>query len=562
MTAAGLAWAAEWLWECMGGHLERPALETEQGARTYRQLLDDAEQVAIRISERVGQGAILVLAPRAAPDTVVLLLGLWRRGLTVVLANAGAPSARVEELVEALPPAAVLRPRESGEPAAVDDIVTGDLAWRLERCDLPTGFPYGCPDPAYVIATSGSTGTPKLVLCRHSGLRHLTEALIERYGYTPESRVLQFAPASYDAMIADVVVPLAAGSTLVFGTLGEPPSPARICQLLVEEHVTHVTLPPTVLRHLTELQAPGCTIISAGESLDRPLAESLLDRCGRLINAYGPCEATVAATAFDVSSDTADSVPIGAPLSGVDVQLADVPELPVGMHPEAGMISIGGPTVAWGYVAGDQLEAPSTPGFSTDRFVTGDLAWRTEAGELVFAGRVDRQIKRWGHRVEPGAIERVLRSISGVTDCVVVAEAGRLHAFVVSNQPEGTLAAAARELLARHEQPTDWHIVDRLPALASDKIDVTALTTAAAAAAAAASAPPPTSIVDPRLAALWDKFIGGADQPDTDVFAVGGDSLAVVLLLAAVGEEFGVSVDIADFLRLPTLAALDAHVAS
>jgi acyl-coenzyme A synthetase/AMP-(fatty) acid ligase/acyl carrier protein len=318
--------------------------------------------------------------------------------------------------------------------------------------------------------------------------------------------------------------------------------------------VTHLTLPPTVLRHLDALHAPECTVISAGELLDSALAGQLRARCGRLINAYGPCEATIGATAHDVV-ETDDSVPIGTALKGVAVELEAAPELPAGAHPDAGIIAIAGPTVAWGYVIGDRLAPAATPGFSTDgRYVTGDLAWRDDSDALVFAGRIDRQVKRWGHRVEPGAIESRLRTLPRVRDCAVVPEGGRLHAFVVTDGTSQELAEAAPELLLRHEQPTDWHIVDTLPALASDKANVAALKELVAHAA-------PAPAVDPRLAALWEQFIGPIEDPDTDIFGAGGDSMGTILLLAAVQENCGVTVNIEEFLKQPTLGALAERVA-
>jgi non-ribosomal peptide synthetase component F len=554
--------SADWLWQQTTGYSDRPALEAAGATRTYGELVDEADQVAGALCGQLSDtGAVLLLAPRAVPATVVVLLALWRCGMTAVLADAEAPDARIDELLTALPPVAVLRARRPGEPQEAGDVLTLGVAWDLDPHYSPSGFPYGCPDPAYVIATSGSTGTPKLVLCHHTGLRHLSPALAERYGYDSGSRVLQFAPASYDAMIADVVVPLSAGSTLVFEGFGDAPSPALLCDAISGRGITHVTFPPTVLRRLEALDAPRCTVISAGEALDGALAEQLLPRCGRLINAYGPCEATVAATAFDVTVGGSDDIPIGSPLPGVQVGLAPAPDLPAHLPPGSGLISIAGPTVAWGYVADDRLTTPSEPGFSArGRFVTGDVAWRDGQDQLVFAGRIDRQLKRWGHRIEPAAIERRLRGLPGVTDCTVVPDAMQLHAFLVSDEPSDVVTTAARKALPRHELPTHWHLVDALPALASDKVDVAALS-AAATAKSATSSLSPTGDVDPRLVSLWERFVGSAADPDIEVFAAGGDSLAAMLLLAAVEEELDVRVDLVEFLQRPTLAGLEAQVA-
>lgn len=559
MISDGSTGAADWLWQRMAGHLDRPAIEAEHLMLGYRELLERADEVAAELRRELSPGqAVVVLAPRAVPDTVILLLAVWRAGVTAVMGDARITRERLDEMLTALPAAAVLRPSDSSDDEHAGRVETGSLTWQLASHDRPSAFPYGCPDPAYVITTSGSTGTPKLVLCRHSGLAHLADAWRSRCGYTGDSRVLQFAPASYDAMISELFVPLATGSTLVFETLGEPPSPERICHVLNSGRVTHATFPPTVLRHLSGLDAPSCTVTCAGEALDGALAAWLLPRCGRVLNAYGPCEATVAATAFDVTSpDPENAVPIGTPLDGVDVQLAAAADHCDGTTGETGLISIAGPTVAWGYVTNDALAAPATPGFTGDgRFVTGDLARVDADGQLLFTGRIDRQIKRWGHRVEPGAIERRLRGIPGVADCVLVPDGGRLHAFVVSDEPAEELAAAARELLPRHEQPSDWHVAERLPALTSDKLDVGAL------AAAATQTRDGSVLVDPRLIALWERFIGPAGDPDTDLFSAGGDSMGSMLLLSAVADEFGVSIDLVEFLNEPTLGGLGSLIAA
>lgn len=506
----------EWLWRVMAAHGPRVAFAGDGMTLTYAEVLRKVHAFAADLAVEPGQPVLLQL-PRARQEGVIALLAAWRAGLVPILADPELAGARLDVARAQLPPRLELK--------------HSDGAWCFEAGALNRQFPFGCPDPAYVVMTSGSTGAPRMVLCREQGLRHQARAMMKRYGVTHASRVLQFAAGSYDAMLAEAILPLAVGATLTFAHVRQPPDVRRVVEAIEKEGVTHATLPPTVLRRLRgRLGASHCTIISAGEALDGPTARWLVRRCGRLINAYGPCEATIAATAYDVPNAPPDAVPIGTGIDGVAVDVDC-----------EGRIVITGPTVAWGYVQENRLEPWSSPGFlGADRFVSGDLAIAADDG-LVFRGREDRQIKRWGSRVELLGVETRLRSISGVQDAALQWDGVRLTAVLATQRGVEDVRQEVHQVLAPYERPDRWFSVNELPTLISDKVDLTAL-------------------VDDELRRLWAKYVAIADEPD--FFAAGGDSIAAVQLIADVEEQWNVSIDIVAFLEQPTIATLAVLVAT
>src|SRR4051794_33593185 len=345
-----------------------------------------------------------------------------------------------------------------------------------------------------------------------------------------------------------------------------------LIQTVAERNITHATLPPGVLTGLPEqAELPSVsTLIVAGEAPTGTLIKHWV-RGRRLMNAYGPTEATVCATLHDCSGDESGSPVIGRPINNTQIYILDAEcqPVPVGV---SGELYIGGAGLARGYVG--------RPGLTAERFVanpyggagermyrTGDLArWRSD-GTIEFLGRSDFQVKIRGFRIELGEIEARLAEYPGVEQVAVLAreeEAGdkRLVAYYT-----GGLGAGAEELRAHLQArlpdymlPAAYVGLERLPLTPNGKLDRKALPAPEAGAYAARGYEAPLGEMETRLAALWAEVlqverVGRQDH----FFELGGHSLLAVALLARLRQQ-GLQADVRALFASPTLAGFAAAV--
>ncbi len=475
MTACGAPESGGWplLHEMVAAQARaRPdstALVFDGGAWTYAGLASRADRLARRLRAcGVGPEVLVGLCLDRSPLAVVGMLGVLQAGGAFLPLDPAYPPERLELMLDDARPAVVLVDAMSA-PALPPH---GGRTIRIETALSGPGPPMGDlarigPGTlAYVIYTSGSTGRPKGVMVEHRGIVNLARAQINLFGVEPASRVLQFASLNFDAAIAEIAVALCAGASLHVAPRERLLPVEPLARLMGERDITHATLPPSLLALLPTSALPaGLTLILAGE----PSGAALVARWApgrRLLNAYGPTEATVCATVGPCAADGAPP-PIGRPIDNVEVLILDKAGLPVPIG-AAGEIHIGGIGVARGYLARPELTAERFATVAGKRvYRTGDLGrWRQDGG-IDFLGRVDRQIKIRGHRIEPEEIEATLARHPSVESAVVVGHdsgmGAQLAAYVVGPVGRRPQAAHLRRYLS--ECLPGWMVPTHITAL-------------------------------------------------------------------------------------------------
>ncbi|AQZ69228.1 hypothetical protein BKM31_54145 [[Actinomadura] parvosata subsp. kistnae] len=531
---------------------ERPeavAVVDGDGELTYAELLTRATGLARHLVRR-GAGPerrVGVLVERGAA-WVTAVLGVALAGGAAVLLEPSYPPERLGWMLSDSAPTVVVCSAATRfrVPAGVDTVVVdaGVADGLTSEARLPEVTP---EHAAYVVYTSGSTGLPKGVVVSHAGLANLATAQIDRFGVTPSSRVLLMAALGFDAVMSELLMALLSGGTVVALPGYELPPRTGLAETLLRWGITHVTVPPSVLATVAEdLPETVETIVVAGEACGPDLVERFSPR-HRMVNAYGPSEATVCSTMSGPLAPGAE-VPIGTPIAGGRCEVLDqfLRPLPPGV---TGELYVAGAGLARGYL--------NRPGLTSARFVaaadgrrryrTGDLAYWTPGGELVFVGRADEQVKVRGFRVEPGEIEAAITAHPHAAQAAVVMWRGRLVGYVVP-APGGITADEVREHLAArlpgHMVPAVIMVLEALPLTPNGKVDRKALPEpefAAGGGDAERAAGAPATETERALCELFAEALGvdrvGADD---NFFDLGGDSI-ISMRLAARARRSGLT---------------------
>jgi amino acid adenylation domain-containing protein len=549
---------------------------------TYAELNAAANRLARRLrAAGVGPEARVGVMLERSAELVVALLAVLKAGGAYLPLDPALPAARRAALA-ADAGAAVLVTRDSGLEGFAGTIVSPAEADGEDGGDLGLDVPAAAL--AYVIYTSGSTGTPKGVGVAHAEAAAHCRAAAGAYGLTPADRVLQFAAAGFDVSVEQMLAPLSAGACVVLRG-NEVPTPLELARQAAEQGLTVVN-PPTAYWHQLAADAAALEIlartvrlvIAGGEAMSPAAARGWAagPAAGvRLLNGYGPTEAVVTCTAYDVPPalpEGAVHVPVGRPLPGRAAYVVDgwMNPAPLGAP---GELCIGG-VLARGYLGRPAATAAAfvpdpfsaTPGARMYR--TGDRARWLAVGELEFLGRRDHQVKVRGYRIELGEIEARLAEHPGVREAVVVAREDtpgdrRLVAYVVGDETIGAEALRAQlgKTLPAYMVPSAFVRLEALPLTPNGKLDRGALPVPEGDSQAAREYEAPVGKVEQALAGIWAELLGveRVGRGD-DFFMLGGHSLLGVQMISRVREAMSVELALGALFEQPALSALAERI--
>ena len=436
-------------------------------------------------------GSIVGIYTGKSIDTVVGMLAVIKAGGAYLPLDPDYPFDRIRFMIRDSGTRVILTQKDlasnlAGEKTAT--IVTLDDFSFEDNAGLQPLETFSSDHLAYVIYTSGTTGQPKGVMCTHGGLVNLVAAQNRIFDICHESRVLQFASLCFDASVSEVFTTLAAGATLVLAEKdGLMPGP-QLLQTLDAQTITHVTLPPSALAVMEPCDLPTLsTLVTAGE----PCPSRLFRKWGknlRFINAYGPTEATVCASARICSHEGAENLPMGTPIDNTCLYVLneDLEPVPLGVP---GQLYIAGAGVAKGYLNQPQLtrekfiDNPFRQEDGYDRlYRTGDVVRFLTPSTMMFMGRVDHQVKIRGYRIEPEEVEKVIADHPGVTEVVVLpkttpASDRYLAAFFSTastfsdDKATAEIRQFARKRLPEYMIPSRFIPMETLPHTAAGKLD-------------------------------------------------------------------------------------------
>ncbi len=539
---------------CAAEHPGAVAVVSPEMTWSYSDLQRTSRELAAELVHAgCTRGDVVALSLGRSAWHVAAILAAWRIGAAFLPLDPLAPARRQRACMEEAQAWVLLRPGRGGEPAVEIESLTNDV--RETRPD-GAGGPSG--ELAYVLYTSGSTGAPKGVRVGHRGLVPMLRAQIEAFGVAPGKRVLFALSTAFDASISDLGTALLAGAALVLAPAAL--TAQDLVPFLRLHAITHADLPPSLLARVPATEAPASleTVIIGGEVCPLATVRSWARRV-RLVNVYGPTEATICTSLVRCDADTWDRPRLGQPLPHVEYRVED------------GELLIGGPALALGYVQRPELDAARFVLRDGRRFYrSGDRVRPGSEGEdggLEFLGRVDRQVKLRGQLVSPEEIEVALLAFPEVQEAAVSVVAAVLTAHVVlapaaPGDAHPDPQAQASSLRAR--------LADTLPQWMLPNIVIEGLPLPRGTTGKVAVPDPRTAVI----AAAFAEVLGATDVgADSDFVALGGDSLAAVEV-AALAQAQGVIFEPAAVLdcRTPaaiarsprdpgrTREALDAHV--
>lgn len=562
---------------------EKTAVEFDESHLTYQQLNDRASVIAesLRRHGTVIENIVGVCVERSL-EMVTGMLGTLKAGAAYLPIDPAYPTERIDYLLRDSRVRVMLTQSHLASRFHSKDVEIICLDSVPEKSNFESGtLQETKPENlAYVIYTSGSTGNPKGVMVEHRSAANLVMEQTGAFHISEESRILQFASMSFDASVSEVFTALLSGATLVLARREQLLSPELLAKFIRDKRISVVTLPPTLWAAIPADEMPDLkTAVSAGEACSVEVASKW--SYGRhFINAYGPTEATVGPTCYEISGQKmlCGFVPIGRPIRNMRVYVLDENQQPVSAGIR-GEICLGGVGVARGYLNRPELTAGAFIDWNGDAetgrqrlYRTGDMGCWLPDGTLQYIGRTDGQVKLRGFRIETGEVEAVLQQRSDVGEALAVVREDqpgdkRLVAYVTGQNGKiltpVELKKYLQDRLPEYLVPATVMVLKSMPLTPNGKVDRKALPAPwgqRSVTGTAAYVMPRTS-VEAAVATVWQSVLGIEKAGVNDnFFDLGGHSLLMAKVHSRLQEMFHLEMSLVEMFRHPTISAMAEYL--
>jgi len=565
---------------------EAVAVVFEEQSLTYGELDRRSDQLSHYLRALgVREETLVGICVQRGLEMILGILGILKAGGAYVPIDPEYPDERIEYMLEDIDSNIVVTSSKCRDRTAVggksrvvveldgeqQEAIGGEETGKVSRDLKPDHL-------AYMIYTSGSTGRPKGVLVEHGGLVNRLLWAQDYFGLTIEDVVLQKTTYGFDVSVWELLWPLLAGAKLVFARPGGQGDSEYLRGVIESSGVTMIHFVPSMLEaFVKDIGLGDCVglqkILCSGEALRPGMVRACQERLPqvRLYNLYGPTEATVDVSCWAVPGDRLHTgvVPIGKPVFNTQLYVVDGNgrPVPVGVP---GELWIGGVQVARGYWKRPELTAEkfvANPFGEGRLYKTGDMCRWLPDGTIEYLGRRDQQVKVRGYRIELGEIESVLGGCPGIRHGVVAAGEGadgdkRLVGYVVvegemdKEKIEGYLGSR----LPKYMIPRQWLQLERVPLMASGKVDRRKLPEPDKARTSRRYVAPRTE-VECQLAGIWEELLGVERiSIEDDFFESGGHSLLAARMASFISTRLKIKISIKAFFELTTIELMAQYI--
>lgn len=572
--------------EAVDEHGDLVAIADGEDEVTFDELRRKALRAAYAL-ERSGVMAGDFVGILVRPDvaTVTAMVATVLVGAAYVPLDPDLPAARLREINEDARATVIMGDSAIGEaldlgPCTVIDLaeIDGDQVHNTLNAKITAH------EPAYMIYTSGSTGQPKGVVVPHrSAVRQLVNS--DFLPLAPGDVVGQVSNLAFDVSVIEVWGPLLNGARIEMIPAADRLEPRRLVDFIRRRGVTVLFLSSlhfnAVIRDVPDALSTLDTFMVGADVVQPAPVRRALSHGGpkRFINAYGPTEASVWCCFAEITSPPSHrkDLPIGRPASNNSLYVLNAAG-GLAAPWEPGELCVGGDGVALGYWQQSALTAekfvpdPFAGTSGARMYLTGDRVVQSVDGEFHFLGRLDRQVKIRGNRVELGEIEAKMSQLQGVdSGRVAITGTGasqQLVGYITksadSKITSDVVMAELAKLLPGYMVPHHVMVLDALPTNHRGKIDMKLLPTAPVAGASdLAELAEPPSRLEAVIAQCFAEVLDlESVRRDVDFFALGGHSLIALELLSRIEERLGLRISLVSFMRYSSVLGMVGHIES
>lgn len=553
---------------------ENPAILANDKFLSYAEANRKANRLArYLIAKGIGNGDYVGILLKRSAEVYISMLAILKSGAAYVPLDPSFPQDRIKFILGdcgaklLITEAAFDFAGEIGDYIDVRSANYDTNTYDAANVDNPS---FSTDQVAYIIYTSGTTGNPKGVLIQHKNISNLVKAEGEHFKVSSTDRVLQGFSVAFDASLEEIWLAFYSGALLVAATDEAMHSGESLAQYLVAKEITVFSTVPTMLSMMEPTIPLLKLLILGGEAAGYDLLLRWQVPGLRIVNSYGPTEATVIATFSDFNSGKV--VTIGKPIINYTTYLLDTNMniVPIGVP---GELHIGGLGVALGYLNRPELQStkfvtvPDDMAFSGQNRVykSGDLGSLTNDGDIAFLGRIDTQVKLRGFRIELAEIEERIMQCEGIKFAALKVQEGvnkakRLVAYVLEDEKgsfkEEKVKEFLRTKLAHYMIPAVFTVLDEMPFLPSGKVDRKKLPDPAVDnVTAQANVVPPRTPTEKIVHKLWEEyFYPNPVSIHDDFFDLGGYSLLAAMLISELRKHDGMQgLSVEDIYRHPVL---------